>query len=81
MIAPVLAEIAKKLTNVLFLKVDVDELKTVTEEWNVEAMPTFILLIEGKEVDKIIGAKKDELLAAITKHAAAPTTSAPIASA
>lgn len=50
-IAPILADIAKKMAHVIFLKVDVDELKTVAEEWNVEAMPTFVFIKEGKEVE------------------------------
>ncbi|KAF9619241.1 hypothetical protein IFM89_005795 [Coptis chinensis] len=69
-ISPVLAELAKKQTNVVFLKVDVDELKTVAADWDVEAMPTFIFLKEGKIVDKVVGAKKDDLQSAITKHSA-----------
>ncbi|KAI3989185.1 hypothetical protein MKX01_033221 [Papaver californicum] len=68
MITPILTEIAKKLPNVLFLKVDVDELRSVSEEWNVEAMPTFVFLKEGKEVDRVVGAKKDELQNTIAKH-------------
>ncbi|GMY28343.1 thioredoxin H-type-like [Fagus crenata] len=68
-IAPVLAEFAKKTPNVIFLKVDVDELKTVSEEWAVEAMPTFVFLKEGKLVDKVVGAKKEELQLTIAKHA------------
>ncbi|KAK4274807.1 hypothetical protein QN277_017980 [Acacia crassicarpa] len=70
-IAPILAEIAKKMTNVIFLKVDVDELKSVAEEWGVEAMPTFLFLKEGKLVDKVVGAKKEELQLTISKHATA----------
>ncbi|KAK2971494.1 hypothetical protein RJ640_020900 [Escallonia rubra] len=69
-IAPILAEFAKKMPNVLFLKVDVDELKSVAEDWAVEAMPTFMFLKEGKIVDKVVGAKKDELQLKISKHAA-----------
>ncbi|RZC44679.1 hypothetical protein C5167_037629 [Papaver somniferum] len=68
MISPILTEIAKKLPNILFLKVDVDELRTVSEEWNVEAMPTFVFLRDGKEVDRVVGAKKDELQNTIAKH-------------
>ncbi|XP_043713346.1 thioredoxin H-type-like [Telopea speciosissima] len=71
LISPILAELAKKLPNVIFLKVDVDELKTVATEWAVEAMPTLIFLKEGKTVDKIVGAKKEELQQKITLHAAA----------
>ncbi|KAI9109625.1 hypothetical protein QN277_027716 [Acacia crassicarpa] len=73
-IAPVLAELAKKYPGVTFLKVDVDELKTVAQDWAVEAMPTFVFLKEGKIVDRVVGAKKEELLQTITKHVA--TTSA-----
>jgi len=67
-IAPVVADLAKKLHDVIFLKVDVDELKDVSEEWAVEAMPTFLFLKEGKEVDKLVGAKKEELQKLIEKH-------------
>ncbi|KAK3032283.1 hypothetical protein RJ639_036240 [Escallonia herrerae] len=68
MIAPFLAELAKKLPTVTFLKVDVDELKTVAADWAVEAMPTFMFLKGGKIVDKIVGAKKEELQQTIAKH-------------
>ncbi|XXG56257.1 hypothetical protein AAC387_Pa03g3724 [Persea americana] len=67
-IAPVVADLAKKLHDVIFLKVDVDELKDVSEEWAVEAMPTFLFLKEGKEVDKLVGAKKEELQKLIEQH-------------
>ncbi|KAG6776520.1 hypothetical protein POTOM_020033 [Populus tomentosa] len=71
MIAPIFAELAKKFPNVTFLKVDVDELKTVAEEWNVDAMPTFIFLKDGKLVDKTVGADKDGLPTLVAKHATA----------
>ncbi|XP_004499205.1 thioredoxin H-type 1-like [Cicer arietinum] len=75
-IAPILAEIAKNTPHVIFLKVDVDELKTVAEEWSVEAMPTFLFLKEGKKVDKVVGAKKELLQQTITKHATATVSTA-----
>lgn len=67
-IAPFLAELAKKIPTVTFLKVDVDELKSVATDWAVEAMPTFMFIKEGKIVDKVVGAKKDELQQTIAKH-------------
>ncbi|PPR87036.1 hypothetical protein GOBAR_AA33657 [Gossypium barbadense] len=69
-ISPFLAELAKKFPNVMFLKVDVDELKEVAAEWDVDAMPTFLFLKEGKAVEKVVGAKKEELQQAVTKHMA-----------
>ncbi|XP_022761072.1 thioredoxin H1-like [Durio zibethinus] len=67
-ITPFLVELAKKLPTVIFLKVDVDELETVAQDWAVEAMPTFIFLKEGTLVDKVVGAKKDELQQKIDLH-------------
>ncbi|KAK7376760.1 hypothetical protein VNO80_02176 [Phaseolus coccineus] len=67
-IAPILAEIARKTPEAIFLKVDVDELSTVAEQWSIEAMPTFLFLKEGKLVDKVMGAKKEELQGTIDKH-------------
>ena len=60
-IAPLFADLAKTFTNVVFLKVDVDELQTVSQEWKVEAMPTFIFLKAGQVVDRMVGAQKEEL--------------------
>ncbi|CAL0323834.1 unnamed protein product [Lupinus luteus] len=74
-IAPILAEIAKKTPEVTFLKVDVDELKTVAEEWGVQAMPTFLFLKKGKIVDTVVGAKKEELQLTIVKHSTAASSS------
>ncbi|XVE82541.1 hypothetical protein DITRI_Ditri16bG0013500 [Diplodiscus trichospermus] len=66
--APFLAELAKKFPTAMFLKVDVDELKEVASDWAVEAMPTFMFLKEGKIVDKVVGARKDDLQLTVAKH-------------
>ncbi|KAJ7944217.1 Thioredoxin [Quillaja saponaria] len=54
----------------------VDELNQVSQDWAVESMPTFIFLKEGKIVDKVVGAKKEELQQNIEKHVAASAVSA-----
>ncbi|KAL5778084.1 hypothetical protein ACOSP7_011010 [Xanthoceras sorbifolium] len=71
LMAPFFEELAKKMADVIFLKVDVDELKTVAEEWDVQAMPTFMYLKEGKLVDKFAGANKVRLQELAEKHAVA----------
>lgn len=58
---------------ILFVK-----LQSVAEDWDVEAMPTFVLMKEGKILDRILGAKKDELQLAITKHATTETEAATV---
>lgn len=42
--------------------------QSVATDWAVEAMPTFMFIKEGKIVDKVVGAKKDELQQTIAKH-------------
>ncbi|RDY12083.1 Thioredoxin H2, partial [Mucuna pruriens] len=65
---PVIEEFAAKYTEVEFIKIDVDELMGVSQEFQVQAMPTFILIKKGKVIDKVVGARKEELEKLIEKH-------------
>ncbi|KAL6350550.1 hypothetical protein AAG906_019197 [Vitis piasezkii] len=65
---PVINEFAEKYTEVEFVKIDVDELSDVAQEFGVQAMPTFLLIKRGTEVDKVVGAKKEELQKKIEAH-------------
>ena len=42
----------------------------MASDWAIESMPTFMFMKEGKIVDKVIGAQKDELQSTIAKHLA-----------
>ncbi|XP_021759899.1 thioredoxin H5-like [Chenopodium quinoa] len=66
--APILSEFANKYEDVLFFKVDVDELKTIAEDYKVHSLPTFVFLKDGKEVNRFVGANKETLLKLVTKH-------------
>ncbi|KGN59999.1 thioredoxin H-type [Cucumis sativus] len=68
-IAPVFVELAEKMSNVIFLKVDVDKLTTVAAEWGVSALPCFMFLKNGKMVDRFVGARKDALRKLVSHHA------------
>ncbi|GAB2280346.1 hypothetical protein Dimus_014983 [Dionaea muscipula] len=65
---PIINEFAEKYTDVDFVKIDVDELRDVAREFGVEAMPTFLLLKQGREIDKVVGAKKEDLRSKIERH-------------
>ncbi|CAN6288582.1 unnamed protein product, partial [Urochloa humidicola] len=67
-IAPIFADLAKKNPNVVFLKVDVDELKAIAEQFSVEAMPTFLFMKEGDVKDRVVGAVKEELTKKLEFH-------------
>lgn len=68
--APIFADMAKKSPNVVFLKVDVDEMKTIAEQFSVEAMPTFLFMREGDVKDRVVGAAKEELARKLELHMA-----------
>ncbi|XWS34935.1 hypothetical protein CRYUN_Cryun21dG0080200 [Craigia yunnanensis] len=65
---PAIEEYATIYADVQFIKIDVDMLADVAREFNVEAMPTFVLVKKGKEVGRIVGARKAELQKMIEKH-------------
>ncbi|KAL6497500.1 Cytoplasmic thioredoxin isoenzyme 2 [Orobanche hederae] len=69
---PFFNQMSAKYSDVNFVKIDVDDLPDVAREFGVTAMPTFVLLKQGKEVSKVIGAKKDELEKQILEHREAP---------
>jgi len=48
--------------NIHFYKINVDENKELAREYNVMSIPTLVILKNGVEIQRIIGAKaKDEL--------------------
>lgn len=56
MIAPLLEKFSKEYASAKFIKVDVDELGEIAQEYEVSSMPTIIFFKEGKVVSKVIGA-------------------------
>ena len=43
---------SKEFTNVVFIKVDVDEVEEVAAEYNISCMPTFLFLKNGSKVQR-----------------------------
>ncbi|GMN41753.1 hypothetical protein TIFTF001_010976 [Ficus carica] len=65
---PTLEELATKYKDICIVRIDVDELPDVAAEYGVQAMPTYLLMKKGNQVDKVVGAKKADLEMKIEKH-------------
>ncbi|KAI3744544.1 hypothetical protein L1987_57627 [Smallanthus sonchifolius] len=64
---PVVQDLANEFPDVDFIKIDIDDFKDVADTFEVKAIPTFVLLKKGKERERVVGVKKDELHRVIEK--------------
>ena len=54
---PILDEVEKENPDLTITRIDIDSDKDMVEKYNIQSVPTYIILKDGKEVDRIIGAK------------------------
>ena len=54
---PILEEVEKENPYLTITRVDIDSDKDMVEQYNIQSVPTYVILKDGKEVDRIIGAK------------------------
>ncbi|CAL8090610.1 unnamed protein product [Calicophoron daubneyi] len=67
-IAPNFEKLSEEFPDVTFLKVDVDQAEDAAEKYGVTAMPTFVLLKNGKPVETCVGADIQKVSETIKKH-------------
>ena len=69
MLAPIMDEVADKLTDVKFGKVDVDNASELAKRFKIMSIPNVCIFKDGELVDRIIGlCDEDELTETIKKH-------------
>jgi thioredoxin 1 len=54
---PILDEVEKEYSDLTITRIDIDSDKDMVEQYNIQSVPTYVILKDGKEVDRIIGAK------------------------
>lgn len=59
---------SEEMTDVVFLKVDVDENPETAAKYSVSAMPTFLFIKGGEVVDRLMGANAPRLQELIEEH-------------
>lgn len=63
MIAPVLEQLAKELSGKVRVgKLDVDKNQQTAARFRVQSIPTLLILKDGKEIDRIVGAQSKEAI-------------------
>jgi thioredoxin len=69
LMSPVINEVAEEISgNASVGKLDVEHSKSVAAKYNIRNIPTMLLFSNGKEINRIVGAKtKDFLLKEINK--------------
>lgn len=56
MIAPMLEKFSEQYSDATFIKVDVDAVPALAQQYEVSAMPTIAFFKNGKEITKVVGA-------------------------
>ena len=62
-IAPLIAELATKYPDLVFLKVNVDEAEQLASSFDITALPTFLFMYKGNKYKQIEGADMNALVA------------------
>uniref|UniRef100_A0A7N0V6U0 Thioredoxin domain-containing protein n=1 Tax=Kalanchoe fedtschenkoi TaxID=63787 RepID=A0A7N0V6U0_KALFE len=60
-IVPFYSSLSVKYPYMMFLTVDVDELSDFSSSMDIKATPTFLILKDGEQIGKLVGANKTEL--------------------
>ncbi len=69
MLAPILDEVAEKMPEVKFGKVDVDNAMELAKRYKIVSIPNVCIFKDGELVDRVIGlCDEDELTQVISKH-------------
>ena len=62
MIAPVIEELAEKLGEVKFSKINVDDNQELSRKFKISSIPCLIIFKDGEEVGRIIGNQQPEAI-------------------
>lgn len=69
MLAPVFDTLSEELTDVDFVKVDIDQSLELAQKFGITTVPTMMIFKDGKVVDTLVGfMPKDNLKAKVQAH-------------
>ena len=69
MIAPIIDELAVKMKDVKFVRINVDDNEELSGKYEIRSIPCLVFFKKGKEIYRIIGSRpEEEIEATIKKH-------------
>ncbi|CAL1265003.1 unnamed protein product [Larinioides sclopetarius] len=68
MIAPFFEGLAEEFQDVVFLKVDVDDVEDVAGQYNVSSIPKFVFIKNKNQVGEMLGADQEKLKNLVLEH-------------
>ena len=67
--SPILEELEKEMNDIFFGKVNVDENVELARKFGIMSIPTFIILVNGEETDRLIGViQKSEMKTKLSSY-------------
>ncbi len=68
MLAPILEQVADKMSEVNFYNLDIDENEEIAKRYRIFSVPTLLAFKEGKVIDSLVGLNSyDEVLAFVKR--------------
>jgi len=62
MLAPIIDELATKIKEVKFVKINVDDNQEISSKYSISSIPCLIIFKDGKEVERIVGAQDSDAI-------------------
>lgn len=54
---PILDEIEQEYPDLKITRIDIDQNRDMLEKYDIQSVPTYLIIKDGNEIDRIIGAK------------------------
>lgn len=70
-VSPIIDELSTEMSNVSFVKVNVDENQDVASEYSIFSIPTFLIFKNGQVISQLVGAQGKEAFQAKLNEALA----------
>lgn len=62
MLSPIIEDLSEQLTNVKFIKINIEDHEELAQKFKVTTIPCLIIFKNGIEIDRIIGAHSSEII-------------------